>query len=202
MLAGWICALSDRLNGRWLPEHFFAEPLVRLGRPPTATAVRMWTAPPAIHTIPAVFPDSFEVQVINSEAGPRLVAAIELISPSNKDRPETRQAFVAKCATYLSQGISVIIVDVITNKHFNLHDALLAFLGQPLTGRLGDDVELYAAAYRPLMREKRSEIDLWPFELQVGVTLPTLPLFPAADLAIPVDLEDAYAEACERLRVT
>jgi hypothetical protein len=29
------------------------------------------------------------------------VAAIELVSPDNKDRADTRQAFVAKCAAYL-----------------------------------------------------------------------------------------------------
>ena len=101
----WANALVDQLNRDWLPECFFAEPHVHHGghmqvdvatlkdEPPgngqaarTATAVRTWTAPPAVCTIPTVFPASFEVQVINSEAGPKLVAAIELISPGNKDR--------------------------------------------------------------------------------------------------------------------
>ena len=36
--------------------------------------------------MPAIFPDSIEVLVYNSEAGPVLVAAVELISPANKDR--------------------------------------------------------------------------------------------------------------------
>mgnify|MGYP001563899592 CR=1 FL=1 len=197
---GWTNALADQLNGDRLPKDFFAEPRIHVGGIPAAFLAR--NAPPPVYTIPTVFPDSYEVQVINSDAGPRLVAAIELISPGNKDRPETRRAFVAKCASYLSLGISVIIVDVVTNRRSNLHDELLDFLGQPTTGRLGEDVELYAAAYRPLMREKRSEIDLWPVALQLGATLPTLPLFPAVDLAIPVDFEDAYAEACERLRVS
>ena len=31
--------------------------------------------------------------------------AIELASPGNKDRPETRRAFAAKCASYLARGI-------------------------------------------------------------------------------------------------
>lgn len=215
----WASALADQLNRDWLPENFFAEPQVHLGGQmqvdvatlkeeqsangvsATIMAVRTWTAPPAVVTIPAVFPESFEVQVINSEAGPRLVAAIELISPSNKDRPETRRAFVAKCASYLSRGIGVIVVDIITSRHGNLHNELLDFLEHGTSLRVENDESLYAAAYHPLRRDDRDEIDIWPAELQVGTALPTLPLFPAADLAIPVDLEDAYVEACERLRV-
>ena len=42
--------------------------------------------------IPAVFPDSFEIHVISTEGGPKLVAAIELVSPGNKDRPQSRRA--------------------------------------------------------------------------------------------------------------
>lgn len=215
----WASALADQLNRDWLPENFFAEPQVHLGgqmqvdvatlkeeqsatgASATTTAVRTWTAPSAAITIPAVFPESFEVQVINSEAGPRLVAAIELISPGNKDRPETRRAFVAKCASYLSRGISLIVVDVITSRHGNLHNELLDFLEQGTRGRVENGETLYAAAYHPLRRDERDEIDIWPASLQVGAALPTLPLFPAPDLAIPVDLEDAYVEACERLRV-
>jgi len=47
--------------------------------------------------IPAIFPDSIEIHILNSEAGPKLVAAIELVSPGNKDRPETRRAFATEC---------------------------------------------------------------------------------------------------------
>jgi hypothetical protein len=35
------------------------------------------------------------------------VAAIEIVSPANKDRPEHRRKFVAKCAALLQQGVSV-----------------------------------------------------------------------------------------------
>ena len=46
--------------------------------------------------MPAVFPDEIEVLVIHRSGGPTLVGAIELVSPANKDRPETRRAFAAK----------------------------------------------------------------------------------------------------------
>src|SRR5262245_8103531 len=41
-------------------------------------------------------PDEYEVRVYDQRRGRRLVAAVELVSPANKDRPEHRRAFVAK----------------------------------------------------------------------------------------------------------
>ena len=41
----------------------------------------------------------------------RLVAAIELVSPSNKDRPENRKTFVNKCEAPLKKEVCVTIVD-------------------------------------------------------------------------------------------
>ena len=43
-----------------------------------------------------------------------LLAAIEIVSPANKDRPENRRAFAAKCAALLRQGVAVSILDVVT----------------------------------------------------------------------------------------
>jgi len=63
------------------------------------------------------------------------VAAIELVSPGNKDRPEKRNAFVSKCAALLQKGVAVCIVDVVTTRQFNLYAELLQFLGQSDPGR-------------------------------------------------------------------
>ena len=43
--------------------------------------------------------DEYEVRVYDERHGRRLLAAIELVSPGNKDRPESRRAFVAKVDT-------------------------------------------------------------------------------------------------------
>jgi hypothetical protein len=214
----WASAIADQLNTGALPEPFFAEPQVHLGGQVqvdvatlqeatseaaangTATSVRTWAAPPATWTMPASFPDSFEVQVISAESGPRLVAAIELVSPGNKDRPESRRAFAAKCAGYLSQGIGVMVVDVVTSRLANLHNELLDLMRQP-SHRLPAERALYGTAYRPVRRDQQDVIDIWAATLALGEPLPTLPLFPAADLSVPVDLETAYAEACEKLRL-
>src|SRR5208337_94818 len=41
------------------------------------------------------------VEVLTDDGDPRVAAAIELVSPRNKDRPRAREAFAAKCADYL-----------------------------------------------------------------------------------------------------
>src|SRR5207248_8908266 len=74
--------------------------------------------------------DEYEVRVYDTKRGRRLVAAVEIVSPANKDRPEHRRLFVAKCAVLLRQRVSVSIVDLVTVRDFNLYADLLDMLGQ------------------------------------------------------------------------
>ncbi len=152
-------------------------------------------------TLPAVFPDTFEVRVFSTTAGLTLVAVIELVSPGNKDRPAERRAFVAKCASYLAQGVSLIVVDVVTNRHANLHNELMRLMEAVPDLDFPPEVTLYAAAYRPLRRAEQETIDLWRRPLTVGEPLPTLPLRLTGDLFVAVDFESAYQEACRRRRL-
>jgi hypothetical protein len=62
---------------------------------------RIWSAPAADAVLPAVFPETFEVRASSTDTGPQLVAAIELVSPSNIDRHTDRRAFATKAASYL-----------------------------------------------------------------------------------------------------
>ena len=133
--------------------------------------------------------------------GPKLVAAIELISPGNKDRPAERRAVAVKCASYLFQGISVIIIDIVTNRRANLHNELLGVMQAPESLNLDGGCYLYAAAYRPLRRDGKDEIDIWRARLGLGKPLPELPLGLRGDLVIPVDFETTYEEACRRKRL-
>jgi hypothetical protein len=160
-------------------------------------------APPAPPlTMPATFPDTFEVRVFSTMSGKTLVAAIELVSPGNKDRPDERRAFAAKCASYLSEGISLIVMDIVTNRRANLHNETMRLMEAAPELSFRDDVSLYAVAYRPVRRDGRSEIDLWPTPVALGEELPTLPLRLTGDLFVPVDFEGAYREACRRRRPT
>ncbi len=145
----WAGAIADALNETLLPEGYFAEEHAQLGpwveidvatftdsestghrAGGTATLPpRVWVPPAPAMVAPAAFPDAFEVLVFENEGGARLVAAIELVSPGNKDRTAHRQAFVVECASYLCRGISLIVIDIVTSRRANLHNEILRVLG-------------------------------------------------------------------------
>src|SRR6202030_2469903 len=130
-------------------------------------AVQTWAVPVAVMSMPAVFPDDIEVQVLDTRDGVRLVAAVELVSPRNKDRPEARRAFAAKCASYLSQGVGLIVVDIVTERTAHLHNEVMALMGQGEPFLFGGDMLVYAAAYRPARPPDGDRVDLWPVPLAV-----------------------------------
>ena len=130
-----------------------------------------------------------------------MVAAIELVSPSNKDRPVSRRAFAAKCAAYLQNDVSVIVLDVVTERRDNLHAELMQLfqIGEPSTNALAS--HLYAVAYRAVKAGQRVQLEMWPAPLAVGLPLPTLPLWLSGELAVPLDLEATYRATCDSLRI-
>jgi Protein of unknown function (DUF4058) len=202
-LGTWATGIAGRFNRFVLPPRYFAEVQVDIGSrleidlsPP----VEAWAPPAAVLVVPAVFPDEIEVQIYGTSGGSTLVAAIELVSPGNKDRPETRRAFSAKCQSYLQLGIGLVIVDVVTERLANLHAELMQALGQAETG-LPAGTELYAAAYRPARRSVGDQIDVWAAPLAVGQGLPTMPLALRGGPTLPVELELTYAEACRGSRL-
>ena len=221
--SAWATALVDALNEVWLPEGYFAEEMITVGggveidvatseelrSPPlpggegryggvVAVANKTWAPPAPTLTMPGVFPDSFSVQVYSSEGGPTLVGSIELVSPANKDRDTHRQAFAIKCANYLHQGVGLVIIDIVTSRRANLHNAIVDLLGQPAAYRMADDASLYSVAYRPVTRDTRSEIDLWQQLLALGQELPTMALALKGAEVVPLDLETTYDDVCRR----
>jgi hypothetical protein len=222
----WAASLAAYLNRDILPPRYYADMQVHFGgsieeidvttpespldRPPPSpeagtTAVvapaAVWAPPEPPLVMPAVFPDEFEVLIYVEEGGLNPIAAVELVSPGDKDRPETRQGFAAKCAKYLHQGIGLAVIDVVTNRRANLHDELVrlmeltaeyAFPGQP---------PVYAVAYRPARRKAGGQIDVWLAPLAVGQPLPTVPLALRGADCVPLDLEATYTEARQRSRL-
>jgi len=167
-----------------------------------ATAAAWAPAVPSVAvetTLPDI--DEYEVRIFDAKRGRRLVAAIEIVSPANKDRPEHRTAFVAKCAALLRQGVAVSIVDLVTVRHFNLYAELLAAGGHADT-TLGDPPPpLYAASCRLAKKNKRILLEAWSHGMAVGRPLPTLPLWLATGLVVPLDLEPSYEQACDDLGI-
>jgi hypothetical protein len=221
--SSWATRIADALTEQWLPPNYIAEEHAHLGPSveidvatlereamPTeesggavaTVSPKVWTPPAPDVVLPAVFPDTFEVRVLSLDTGPKLVAAIELISPENKDRAPERRAFATKCASYLYQGISLILVDIVTSRRANLHNEILRVMEAADALQLAPDIALYAVAYRPLRRDGTDAVDVWRSPLTLGQPLPMLPLGLRADLVIPVDFEVTYAEACRRKRLT
>jgi hypothetical protein len=142
------------------------------------------------------------VQIIQRSGGPTLVGAIELVSPGNKDRPEARRAFAAKCAGYLQLGIGLLIVDVVTERQANLHDELIDLLEQDSVYRFPTSAALYCVAYRPRRTAAaEDQIELRRAPLALGSQLPTMPLALRGGPIVQVDLEGTYAKTRQRTLV-
>ena len=216
--SAWANAMAFGLNDI-LPPDYSAIANVHLGtgtveidvatlhdpgwtEPSDGSAVATWSPPAPAHTRTIDFTaiDTFEIRVNYDNGEVNLVAAIELVSPRNKDRPSSRSAFVTKCASYLQKGVSVIVVDTVTVRTTNLHNEILEHLN------LATDAwiplpELYAVAYRPSPVEAVTSFEWWPMRLSIGSVLPTLPLWITSELSVPLDLETTYSTACAGLRM-
>ena len=214
----WAAAVARRLNAGVLPPGYYAVPFLerdgpveidvaalREAEPTGDNGARRWTPPEPGRAVAVEWPaaDEVSVEVLTDDGDPRLAAAVELVSPRNKDRPRAREAFAAKCAEHLRRGCGVVVVDAVTTRRADLHADLLAALG----ANVGADAEaggagsLTAVSYRSVCHDGAGQLLAWPAALGVGRPLPTLPLWLGADLAVPLDLEASHAAACIDLRI-
>jgi hypothetical protein len=222
---GWPMMIVQALASK-LPDRYVAAPRVHSGSSvqvdvatyetetpaPSAqgadggnggVAVAVWAPPRPTLTVATDLPDldEYEVRVYDSKRGRRLVAAVEIVSPANKDRPEHRRGFVAKCAALLQNRVSVTVLDLVTTRGFNLYGDLLALIGQADLS-LGPELPpLYAAACRGTKKGDAWHLEAWAHALTLGQPLPTLPLWLADNLAVPLELEGSYEETCRVLRI-
>ncbi len=145
--------------------------------------------------------DAYEVRIYDLKRQRKLVAAIEIVSPANKDRPDTRRAFVNKCAALLQQEVSVTIVDLVTPHRFNLYAELLDRL-RVTDPTLGDPpAGIYAVACRGFMPRERWVFQAWHHPLVLGQPLPALPLWLREDVVVSLDLETTYEQTCRVFRI-
>jgi hypothetical protein len=213
----WAGNIAVDLN-RQLPEGWFAEPTVHwaigievskshfdvatfqesqalVGASASGVA---WEPPAPTKTIDfALTTDVVEVQVYRDFGDVPLVGVIELVSPANKDRPETREAFVAKYDACLREGMGLVMVDVVTELHANLHALLMERVGADESQAEG----LYASGYRPVPKGESAELVIWYESLRVGAELPAMPLFLKNGPRVRVNLGETYRQTCEDLRI-
>jgi Protein of unknown function (DUF4058) len=221
----WANGIMRLLNRELLPPGYYAAAQVHVGGPveidvatfhqdpdrgngATAAvdngggALATATMPTTVLTMPAVFPDVIEVQIFQRSTGHPLVAAVELISPGNKDRPDTRRAYVTKCASYLQQAIGLLVVDIVTQRQCNLHDALIDILEQPKTFAFAGPTPLYTVSYHPRRQPSGDSINLQLVSLELGQALPVMPLALRGAGVVQIDLEATYAATCVDCRLS
>jgi hypothetical protein len=210
----WPAMMIQRLKPL-LPEGYRVEPRVQLGtdyeidvgtldrRPPATNGQPRHAADgsAAVLTAPAPTlsvatrlsePDELSVQVY--APGRILVAAVELVSPRNKDRPASRRAFAEKVGELIRQGVSVSLVDVVGNSHFNLYADTLGAIGHA-DPALGDEPPvMYAVTCRIFGLQPDRRLESWFHPLAVGQPLPTLPLWLHDGLFVNLELEPSYED--------
>jgi hypothetical protein len=223
---GWPMMIVATLR-RKLPRRYFAEPRVHSGSSAEidvatfenegegllaagdghdngggiATAVWAPSRPTLAVVTDLPAQDVYEVRVYDEKRHCRLVAAVEIVSPANKDRPDLRRAFAAKCAGLLRERVSVVIVDVVTTRTPNLYGELLDLIGQSDPSLHPEPPPLYATACRLTKSADEWLLETWALSLALGQALPTVPLWLADNLAIPLELEESYEQSCSILNI-
>ena len=130
----------------------------------------------------------------------QLIAAIELVSPRNKDRADAKETYAHRYLVYLRLGVHLLLVDVLPRpKGFSFSDLITTSLGLALPPLPPP----FAAAYRvgevvPVGEDLGSLVGLWRRPLQVGQPLPALPLPLSVHRAVVIDLEETYQRAAKR----
>lgn len=222
----WATAIADDLNRR-LPRRFLAEAPFSLGSsaadvaeidqfPPTdggvgrngthgGTAVAVvpltYTPPQATTAFDTSIPEEVIVEIRDLHHARRVLAVVELVSPGNKDDGRARATFAGKCLSYLARGLGVVVIDIVTERHANLHNAIVELGRQDIQTAMTGAPPIYAAAYRPVRRDDREKVDVWLHTLTIGAALPEVPLALLGVGCVRLDLEVTYLEACERTRI-
>jgi hypothetical protein len=172
LCTGWPVMIVANLRKK-LPRRYFAEPWVHSGASAEidvapfenegedvlsagdgngngGVATAVWAPPRPTLAIATDLPiqDVYEVRVYDEKRRTRLVAAVEIVSPANKNRPDHPRIFAAKCAGLLRERVSVVIVDIVTTRTQNLYGEMLDLIGHSDPGLSPEPPSLYATACR------------------------------------------------------
>ena len=116
-------------------------------------------------------------------------------------RAQTRRAFAIKCAGYLQSGASVMVLDVVTDRHANLHAELRQLLNLEEATTWQSPTQLYAVAYHNAESNGEAQLQIWTEALALGKPLPRMPLWLGTDVCVSLPLEETYVTTCADLRI-
>jgi hypothetical protein len=206
----WTIEIRRTLNRGILPPGYRAmadlkvggtEPDVaalKLREPPSQGGLAVTDAPPRtrqvaraaeVETEAAFYARKANRIVIRYGRG-QLVAAIEVVSPGNKNNKNGIRAFVGKMVDYLRNGINVVVIDPFPpgpRDPEGIHQRIWdGFVGLPAEPR-PPDKPLTVVSYDA--GERVAYVD----PMAVGDTLPDAPLFLAPGWYVNIPLERTYA---------
>jgi hypothetical protein len=206
----WMTELARALRATLPPGYravIGSSPLVAIGVAPVKpdVGVTNGSAPPNGPTSPPARPTpepDVEVAVatleedttVQVERDGRLIAAVELISPRNKDRPAAREQSAGRYPNYLRGGVHLLLIDVHRRPlDFSFARAVVEGLG--LTIPAPDAPTAVSYRVGPAAAQGGRLLGLWQQPLRVGEPLPTMPLPLTPDDVVWVELEPTYSRA-------
>jgi hypothetical protein len=214
----WLPEIRKALNGGLLPDGYYAlseqhagkliaDVLTLHGSPPPAQpplspppdtgGIAVAQAPPRVRRQETFEPSSLarrRTLAVRHVTGHRLVAMLEIMSPANKDRPQTVEEFALKVVSALDLGIHVLVVDLFPpgpNDPQGIHGAIrqrLDLSDEPYD--LPTDEPLTLASY-----QAAEKIAAHLEHLAPRAVLPDMPLFIRPDKYVNVPLESTYQSA-------
>jgi hypothetical protein len=214
----WITHLMGRFNGGLLPDGYYAlteqyssgpipdvltlhipDPGPSPNPAPREPGIALAEAPPQVSRKlvadpKAVYRARRRSLTIRHMSGHRIVAFLEIISPSNKDRTASVEGFVNKIDSALMQGVHVMLVDLFPPGRFDpggIHGVLWARYGKE-EDIVPPDQPVTLASYRAAV-----PVEAYVEHLAFGDLLPEMPLFLDQDTYINVPLELTYQAAFE-----
>ena len=124
-----------------------------------------------------------------------MVAAVEVISPANKERPAERASSVTRYAAYLLNCVNLMVIDLLPRpRNFSFADAIAAELNLPDQRPLPTP---FAISYLigTQATDHGRHLGIWRRRLEVGTPLPAISLPLNVREEVQIDLEATYMRA-------
>ena len=208
----WLVRLADALNGGLLPPGFYAMTDQRTGvYIPDVVAVSTGGSQAVPSGATAVAEPRADRKAVSHRVRRarvrnrvlvrttrRVVAAVEVVSPSNKDGPQSRGEFVGKVTEMILSGVHAAVVDILpTGRHDpdGIHPLVWAELDDEGAAEPPPpDRPVTFVGYRA-----GTPVEAFVNYGAVGLPLPEIPLFLEGDYYVNLPLEATYTTGFDRL---
>lgn len=209
----WTGALCDELNAGGLPPDYFALVEQKIPGPsPDVLTLKLASGssaprngpvglavadvPPRGRLVSRTSTHTYAAKANRVTVRHRhgdVVAVIEFVSPGNKASSVEIQAFVDKMATFLWQGVHLLVVDLFPPTRRDPQGIHKAIWDKFVEDDEAGEQDLPADGARTLAAYSAgAEVAAYVETVDVGDVLPEMPIFLTADFYVPAPLEESY----------